>query len=72
MAMTDYVPGPIPCRGSFTGEFGLGDELALDEAPYVIERDRINEGRLPGFNRNLLRVTSRRTLWPNSPPFPGL
>ncbi len=127
--MKDYAPGPIACKGAFTGEFGLGDELALDEAPYVIERDRINEGRLPGFNRKLLPLqvdattgrrtaggyylldtpdqakfmfdwyqdpvagfvldgipilkrayfkaprahyTARRTLWPNSPPLPGL
>jgi hypothetical protein len=38
----------------------LGDELPLDEAPYVIERDRINEGRLPGFNRKLLPVQMDR------------
>jgi hypothetical protein len=49
-----YRRGPVTCRGSFTGEFGLGDELPIEEAPYVIERDRINEGRLPGFNRKLL------------------
>jgi hypothetical protein len=64
--MGGYAPGPIACRGAFTGEFGLGDELPLDEAPYVIERDRINEGRLPGFNRKLLplqadEATGRRT-----------
>ena len=50
----DYSIGPVEMRGCFTGEFGLGDELPIEEAPYVIERDRINEGKLPGFNRKLL------------------
>ena len=49
-----YLPGPIEAGGSFTGEFGLGDGLPIEEAPYVIERDRINEGKLVGFNRKLL------------------
>lgn len=49
-----YLPGPVEARGSFTGEFGLGDGLPIEEAPYVIERDRINEARLDGFNRKLL------------------
>lgn len=52
--MTDYLPGPIRAKGCFTGEFGLGEDLPIDEAPYVIERDRINEGKLPGFGRKLL------------------
>ena len=50
----NYRPGVIAAQGAFSGEFGLGDELPIDEAPYVIERDRINEGVLPGFNRKLL------------------
>ena len=50
----DYSPGPIDAKGCFTGEFGLGDSLPIDEAPYVIERDRINEGKLQGFGRKLL------------------
>ena len=49
-----YLPGPVEAGGSFTGEFGLGDSLPIEEAPYVIERDRINEARLDGFNRKLL------------------
>jgi hypothetical protein len=53
-ADNNYLPGPIAARGAVTGEFGLGDQLPLSEAPYVIERDRINEGVLPGFNRKLL------------------
>ena len=48
------MPGSIEAEGSFTGEFGLGDGLPIEEAPYVIERDRINEARLDGFNRKLL------------------
>lgn len=54
--MANYTPGSIDVRGSFTGEFGLGDGLPIEEAPYVIERDRINEGKLPGFNRKLLPI----------------
>lgn len=49
-----YPPGPIAAKGAFTGEFVLGDGLSLDEAPLVIERDRINEGQWPGFGRKLL------------------
>ena len=54
MNKESYSTGSVEMRGCFTGEFGLGDELPIDEAPYVIERDRINEGKLPGFNRKLL------------------
>jgi hypothetical protein len=60
MSDNDYAPGPIPCRGAFTGEFGLGPELSLEEAPYVIERDRINEARREGFNRKLLPMALDR------------
>jgi len=55
-----YEPGPIACAGCFTGEFGLGEGLPMDEAPYVIARDRIIEGRAFNFNRKLLPISVDR------------
>ena len=62
----NYQPGDIEMGGCFTGEFGLGDELTIDEAPYVIARDRIIEARHCPFERKLLPLgldvdTERRT-----------
>jgi hypothetical protein len=43
-------------RGCFTGEFGLGADFDIDEAPYVIARDRIIESRSNPFTRKLLPI----------------
>jgi hypothetical protein len=56
-----YEPGPIPCEGCFTGEFGLGDGLPIDHAPYVIARDRIVEALAFHFNRKLLPLSMDRS-----------
>lgn len=59
-ATPGYEPGPIAQEGCFTGEFGLGDDLPIDHAPYVIARDRIVEARAFNFNRKLLPISVDR------------
>lgn len=51
-----HTQGVIACRGCFTGEFGLGPELPMEEAPFAIARDRLIEARHHRFDRKLLPI----------------
>ena len=54
MAENDYSPGPIHAEGCVFDDFLLTDHLPPDQAPAVIERDRLIMSARPGFNRKLL------------------
>ena len=54
MSADSYGPGPIPVEGAVFDDFRLTDHLPPDQAPGVIERDRLIMSARPGFNRKLL------------------
>ncbi|MDJ0929391.1 MAG: hypothetical protein QNJ73_17260 [Gammaproteobacteria bacterium] len=49
-----FEPGPIAVEGAVFDDFLLTDHLPADQAPGVIERDRLLMAARPGFNRKLL------------------
>ena len=54
MTIQSYAPGPIPCEGAVFDDFLLTDHLPPDQAPQIIERDRLIMAARPGLNRKLL------------------
>jgi hypothetical protein len=50
----NYSPGPIEVEGAVFDDFRLTNHLPPDQAPAVIERDRLHMAARPGFNRKLL------------------
>lgn len=60
MIVNTYSPGPICVKGCAFDDFILTNHLPPDQAPLVIERDRLFMSARPGFNRKLLPLRIER------------
>ena len=54
MGKPDYADGTIQAKAAFTADFGLPDDIPLDQVAPLIERDRLIMSQQPGMRQKHL------------------